>query len=104
QPTTIFVVSGGISVASTALVDGLTTGNRHLLAKTSGNASYAFAGSVATTTNTDFGEAGVLAALFDGSSSQVWLNGDTDTLSVGSDGLTGLTIGNGGPTIVPAGN
>lgn len=95
QPTTIWVVSSGLPAANRILVDGITSTNRHLLYRSTTGASRMFAGSDVTLTNVAYATAGIVAAKFDGASSQIWLNGSaTDALSVGNQTLTGLSIGN----------
>lgn len=99
QPTTVYVVASVTSAAAIrTMVDGLTTGGRHTIQTTltNGYTSISAGNAVADTTGTADGVARVRCIVFNGVSSEIYVNNATTATATGNaltQAPTGLSLG-----------
>lgn len=93
QPNTIFVVWQTNSTGTQFAIDGITTTDRNSIYQRSGEIAF-YAGSTQEYTRDTPFDWLITTALFDGSGSEIWENGDSKaTGNTGSQSLTGALIG-----------
>lgn len=96
QANTIFIVAYTTNAVDiNSVLDGIAAGKRHFLQYRSSGALRIDAGVVFTTaTSVNFSAASLISVVYDGASSKIYHNGSLiETGNAGTNGLTGLTVG-----------